>query len=123
VQARRGWPPRPHLHGSLDCLANTRDCVCTNLQGASSQEVLQKLYASAIRGAVQDDSNRVATFWPVANPGILDISATPNRMLQSYIFGQANITPSVIHMDDSQKASKVQVRVAGVVLGSTGWCS
>ena len=86
--------------------------------------MLQKLYASAIRGAIQDDSNGVATFWPTANPGILDISATPNRMLQSYVLGQANITPSVITVDTSQRASKVQVRdhSIGSAIGNHSQC-
>jgi hypothetical protein len=79
------------------------------LQGASSAEVLQKLYAAAVRSAVRDDALGGATFSPAANPGARDISATPNRMLQSYVYAQAALEPSVISVDSGQRAAKIKV--------------
>lgn len=77
--------------------------------------MLQKLYASAVRDSVKDDPYGVATFWPAAAPGATDISTTPNRMLQSYVAGQASISPSVISIDSSQKPATVKVRGPRVV--------
>eukprot|EP00877_Chromochloris_zofingiensis_P004180 jgi/Chrzof1/13763/Cz08g11090.t1 len=69
--------------------------------GASYIEISQKLYIAAVRNAVRDDSRGLATFHPSNNPGVLDISSTPNRLLQSYIQGQVYITPSVVYVDAS----------------------
>jgi hypothetical protein len=90
------------------------------LQGASSAEVLQKLYAAAVRSAVRDDANGAATFSPAANPGARDISATPNRMLQSYVYGHASLEPSVISVDSGQRAAKVKVGPGAAGPGA-GW--
>jgi hypothetical protein len=78
--------------------------------------MLQKLYAAAVRNVVKDDAFGASTFSPAANPGARDISATPNRMLQSYVLGQADLDPSVISVDSSQKATRVKVGAKGAGL-------
>jgi hypothetical protein len=52
-------------------------------QGASPQEVQQRLYASAVRGAIGDDVQGFATLFPAARRDLLDISSTPNRLVTS----------------------------------------
>lgn len=58
------------------------------LQGASPADVAQRLSRSAVAGAVADDRQGLASLTPLgpgqAGPwGPLDISSTPNRLLQS----------------------------------------
>jgi hypothetical protein len=60
------------------------------LQGASPEEVQQKLYQKSVRGTVTDDPQGFATMYPNQNPDLLDISSTPNRLLQANLTGQVS---------------------------------
>lgn len=62
--------------------------VLLPLQGASPEEVQQKLYQSVLRGSVVDDPQGFATLFPSSYPDLTDISSTPNRMLQANLTGQ-----------------------------------
>ncbi|GBF97760.1 peptidase S8 [Raphidocelis subcapitata] len=64
--------------------------------GASTAEVMQRLYASALRGAVRDDPLGYGTLFPAAVSDLPDLSATPNRLLQSHIAERARLTPGVL---------------------------
>lgn len=63
-------------------------CVCIAMQGASPEEVQQLLYQSALRGSVTDDPQGFGTMWPNTNPGVLDVSSTPNRLLTNNLKAQ-----------------------------------
>lgn len=58
------------------------------LQGASPEEVQQKLYQRAMRGVVTDDPQGFATMYPSQFPDLNDISSTPNRLLRSNLTDQ-----------------------------------
>lgn len=58
------------------------------LQGASPEEVQQKLYQRAMRGVVADDPQGFATMYPSQFPDLNDISSTPNRLLRSNLTDQ-----------------------------------
>jgi hypothetical protein len=60
------------------------------VQGASPEEVQQKLYQKAVRGTVTDDPQGFATMYPSQYPDLLDISSTPNRLLQANLTGQVS---------------------------------
>lgn len=53
------------------------------LQGASPEEVQQKLYQRAMRGSVRDDAQGFATMYPSQFPDLTDISSTPNRLVRN----------------------------------------
>ena len=59
-------------------------------QGASPAEVRQKVNAAAIADAVSDDPEGYGTWNPDGRPTAVDISATPNRLLQSRLAAQAS---------------------------------
>lgn len=61
---------------------------CWSPQGASPDEVQQKLYQKAMRGSVTDDAQGFATMFPSQFPDLLDISSTPNRLLQANLTDQ-----------------------------------
>ena len=64
---------------------------CLPVQGASPEEVAQKLYTSALNGAVKDDKLGYASLQPaLAAPGVPDISSTPNRLLHNVLVGQVS---------------------------------
>lgn len=48
------------------------------------------MYQGAVRGAVTDDPQGFATMFPSDVPDLLDISSTPNRLLQGNLTGQAS---------------------------------
>jgi hypothetical protein len=58
--------------------------------------VVQKLYASALRDAVADDPMGYGTLYPASNRALPDLSATPNRLLQSHIVEQASVEPGTL---------------------------
>lgn len=64
----------------------THPCV----QGASADEVQQKLYQTALRGSVADDVQGFATMYPSDYPDLLDISSTPNRLLHANLTSQVS---------------------------------
>lgn len=55
--------------------------------------MVQKLYASALRGAVLDDPLGYGTMFPADQPELPDLSTTPNRLLQSRVLDQATLRP------------------------------
>lgn len=55
----------------------------------------QKLYQSAMRGSVTDDPQGFATMFPSAFPDLVDISSTPNRLLQANLSGQVCVRARV----------------------------
>jgi hypothetical protein len=67
-------------------------------QGASPAEVVQKLYSSALRGAVRDDALGYGTLFPANKRDLPDLSATPNRLLQSRVGEAATLSPSVLRV-------------------------
>ncbi|KAG2443499.1 hypothetical protein HXX76_001852 [Chlamydomonas incerta] len=67
--------------------------------GATPDDVSQRLLRSAAAGAVADDRYGYDTFTPLPNPRAwdpLDISATPNRLLQSRLAVPLSLQPSVV---------------------------
>lgn len=58
-------------------------------QGASPQELRQKVNAAAVPDAVSDDPEGYGTWDPAARPSSVDISITPNRLLYSKLASQA----------------------------------
>lgn len=67
--------------------------------------MVQKLYASALRDAVSDDPLDYGTLYPSAsNNALPDLSATPNRLLQSHIIEQARVSPSTLMVGPWQGA-------------------
>lgn len=58
--------------------------------------MLQRLYASARRGAVQDDPLGYGTLFPANVSDLPDLSATPNRLLQSHIQERARLAPGTL---------------------------
>ncbi|GLC43955.1 hypothetical protein PLESTB_000213700 [Pleodorina starrii] len=70
-----------------------------NHQGASPADAAQRLLRSSMMGAVTDDTSGMATFTPTPRSsgwGPIDISSTPNRLLQSVLTIPARLLPSVI---------------------------
>eukprot|EP00887_Chlorella_sp_A99_P000007 scaffold16.g7.t1 len=67
--------------------------------GASPAEVREKLNSAALLGAVHDDSDGYGTWNPEAQPSALDISDTPNRLLQSELPSQAAFRPGIVSLD------------------------
>lgn len=72
-------------HGPCEWFA---PMLAMSMQGASPDEVQQKLYQKAMRGSVGDDPQGFATMYPSQFPDLLDISSTPNRLLQANLTGQ-----------------------------------
>ncbi|PNW74113.1 hypothetical protein CHLRE_13g585800v5 [Chlamydomonas reinhardtii] len=69
--------------------------------GATPGDVAQRLLRSALAGAVADDRYGYDSFTPNPNPvprawDPLDISATPNRLLQSRLAVPLSLQPSVV---------------------------
>jgi hypothetical protein len=60
--------------------------------------VVQKLYSSALRGAVRDDPLGYGTLFPASNRDLPDLSATPNRLLQSKVAAAAAVMPGVLRV-------------------------
>ncbi|KAI8473237.1 MAG: peptidase S8/S53 domain-containing protein [Monoraphidium minutum] len=81
--------------------------------GASTAEVVQKLYASTLRDAISDDPLGYGTLYPSQGDGALpDLSATPNRLLQSRIVEQAAVSPGALRVapgDDSPRVVSVRL--------------
>ena len=112
--AARGW------HQTADCtpcslLLPSACCVmrgwCSNTplaalsavpaapQGASPQEVRQKVNAAASADGVHDDPEGWGTWDPASRPTAVDISITPNRLLYSKLAAQAVLTPGILAVD------------------------
>jgi hypothetical protein len=52
-----------------------------------------------MRGSVTDDAQGFATMYPSQFPDLLDISSTPNRLLQSNLTDQVRVWPcTVLHV-------------------------
>jgi hypothetical protein len=82
-------------------------------KGASTSEVTQKLYSSAARGAVTDDPLGYGTLFPAANRDLADLSASPNRLLQSRLVEQAVLLPGALRVAPGDEGTKsIEVRLA-----------
>lgn len=78
------------------------DSVCRRrLQGASPQELRQKVNGAATPNAVHDDPDGYGSWSPATRPNAVDLSTTPNRLLYSFLPAQAILTPSVLTVDSS----------------------
>lgn len=83
-------------------------------QGASPQEVAQRLYASALSGAIRDDPLGYGTLFPGRSPDLPDLSATPNRLLQSHLAERARLEPGALRVAPGDAgARRVALRLAG----------
>lgn len=82
--------------------------------GASPEEVQQLLYQSALRGSVTDDPQGFGTMWPNTNPGVLDVSSTPNRLLTNNLKAQALLVPGKLIVNSSNsQPQQVSVSLTG----------
>ena len=68
-------------------------------QGASPQELRQKVNSAADPGAVRDDPEGYGSWQLPGRPDTVDISTTPNRLLYAMLTSQALLTPSVVTVD------------------------
>ncbi|KAG2497251.1 hypothetical protein HYH03_004835 [Edaphochlamys debaryana] len=78
--------------------------------GASADEVTQRLLRSSLAGLVADDAYGYGTFAPnpYAGPwGPLDISSTPNRLLQSSLVVPARVSPSLVSVGSGAGGKQV----------------
>ena len=78
---------------SYDALSSAVPALATAPQGASPQEVRQKV------NVVQDDPEGWGTWNPASRPTAVDISITPNRLLYSKLAAQAVLTPGILTVD------------------------
>jgi len=84
---------------NYDALLSAVPALATAPQGASPQEVRQKVNAAASADVVQDDPEGWGTWNPVSRPTAVDISITPNRLLYSKLAAQAVLTPGILTVD------------------------
>lgn len=68
--------------------------------------MLQKLQSSALRGAVRDDPLGYGTLYPGESPDLPDLSATPNRLLQSRLNEQAVLRPGSLAVSTGAAAPR-----------------
>jgi len=82
-------------------------------QGASTSEVSQKLYSSASHTAIKDDPLGYGTLYPsVNNRHLPDLSATPNRLLQSRLAEQLLLSPGTLQVGaDDTGPQQVEVKL------------
>lgn len=73
-------------------------------QGASPQELRQKVNSAATAGAVLDDPDGFGSWDLGAHPAAVDLSTTPNRLLYSLLPSQATLTPGVLEVAEAAAA-------------------
>ena len=98
------------------------------MQGASPEEVRQKINVASTLNALQDDIEGFGTWYPSSHPTEVDVSTTPNRLLSTQLASQATLSPGILSVAASSlgpfSVSIVlsSAPVADVTVRSALWC-